>query len=146
MRCDTYEHLAGVERELDAADGRGQEGLHVGVLAAGADGLALDLLHGDDAQVDPQLDVLPVLVSRQDEGVILAELKRRGVRWHLLLQESVVVLLAEDDLLLGQSNVLEDLVKVERPLAEVVVRLEEIEVPRLHHEEKGVLARRLDIE
>ena len=104
------------------------------------------MLHGDDAQVDPQLDVLPVLVRRQDEGVILTELKRRGVRRHLLLQERVVVLLAEDDLLLGQSNVLEDLVKVERPLAEVVVRLEEVEVPRLHHEEKGVLARRLDIE
>ena len=70
----TYEHFEWVEGEGDTANGRWQVGLHVGVLAARAERLSLCKGHGDDAEVDSNLDVLTVLVGGQNKGVIVTEL------------------------------------------------------------------------
>ena len=131
-KCGTYKHLEGVEREFDTADGRGQIWLHVGVLATLTIlSLVADSL-GQDTQVDAKLDRLSIFVSGKNEGVIVTELES-GTRRHLFLKERVIILLTQGDLLLCEANIFKNLVKVEGPLANVIVRLEEIKVPSLHH-------------
>ena len=136
------EHLKRVQRERNAPHRRRQVRLHVRLLAALARGLGRR--HGlrEDAEVEADLDGLAVLVGGQQEGVVVAELER-GARRHPLTEEGVVVALVEDDLVLGEAHVLEDLVQVEGPLADVVVRLKEVEVPRLQHQHQRVLPRAL---
>lgn len=133
MGGGTYEHFEGVEGKLDSADGRWKVGLHVRVLATSTQNSSLGESGWHDAKINPDLDRLAVLVGLQDEGVVVAELESNA-SWHLLLEEGVVVCLVQDNLLLGQSHVLEHLLKVECPLAEVIVRLEKVEVPSLHHQ------------
>ena len=142
---ETYEHLEWIEREGDSTDGRGQVGLHVRILAALANFSFLGDVGWHDAQVDADLDGLAILVGRQAETVVIAELER-GARRHLLFEEGVVVGLVQDDLLLCETHVLEQSLQVERPLADVVVRLEQVEVPSLHDEHHWIGVGRLDIE
>ena len=46
----------------------------------------------------------------------------------------LLLVLVKDHLVLSQAHVLKDSIKIERPLTDVVVRLENIEIPSLHHE------------
>lgn len=120
--------------------------LHVRVLASRADLFGLGDGAREDSQVDSDLDLLSVLDCRQQETIVLVSELERSARWHLFGEVRIVVLLVEDHWLLRQSHVLKDLLQVQRPLANVVVRLEEVEVPRLHDENHRVLSWGLDIE
>ena len=142
---ETYKHLERIETELNSANRRRQVWLHVGILTSLTDLALLGDLSWHDSQVNSDLDRLAILVGRQDEGVVIAELER-SARRHLLLEECIIVALVEDDLLLGQTHILEDLLEIESPLADIVVRLEEIEVPSLQDEQEWVLARRFHVE
>ena len=54
--------------------------------------------------------------------------------WHLLLQEGVIVLLGQVDWLLSEADVIEERLEIECPLTDIVVLLEQIEVPGLDDE------------
>ena len=140
------EHLEGIERELDTADGSGEVRLHVGVLTSQTQRLLLGHSHREDSKVDAENNLLAILLSEQVEAVVVAAELKFGAGRHLLLEEGVIVLLVQNYGLLSQANVLEDLIKIERPLANVVIGLEQVEVPGLHHEEEGVFAGRLHVE
>ena len=100
-----------------------------------------------DAAIDAKSDGFAILVRGEDEAVIVAELQLRGALSFLFVfEDRVVVGLVQDNRLLSQSDILEDLFEIERPLADVIVGLEDVEVPRLHDQHERVLARRLNIE
>lgn len=142
----TYKHLEGVETEFDPADRGRQVWLHVGVLTSCSHGFGVREGLREDAKVDTDLDVLIILACRQQERIISISELKRCARWHLFAEEGVIVLLVQDDLLLGQPDILKHLIEIKGPLANVVIRLEEVKVPSLHNEKKRILSRRLYVE
>ena len=139
-------HLEGIERELNTADGWGKVRFHVRVLTSQTQRLLLGHGHWENSQVNTKDDFLSILLSEQVEAVVVAAELNLCARRHLFLEESVVVLLVQNHRLLSQAYILEELFKVKRPFANVIIGLEQVKVPSLHHEKKGVLARGLDIE
>ena len=120
--------------------------LHVGAFTSRTDGLGVRDGLWKDAEIDTNLDFLLIFDSGQQERIVSISKLKRGARWHLFAKESVIVLLVQDDLLLGQPDILEHLIEIECPLTDVVIRLEEVKVPSLHDKKQGILPWRLHIE
>ena len=89
----------------------------------------------DDSKVKTDLDLLAFLsVGSDEESIIVTEFHMSTI-WHLLLQEGVIVLLGQVDWLLSEADVIEEGFEIECPLTDVVVLLEQIEIPGLDDEQ-----------
>lgn len=87
----------------------------------------------EDADVKSHLDFFVVFAHcREPEAVVFFELKNCAT--HPLLKNRIEVLFSELDRLLGLADNFQNLSEIEDPLADVVVALQKIKVPRLHYE------------
>ena len=133
------EHREGVERELDPAGWRGQVWFHVRLSAGFTNCVSCCLSAWDDSEVDADLDVFSILFGDQEESAVIAELNVCAGGLHLFLQVCLVEHLGQLDGLLSETDVVEEWLQIECPLADVVILLEDIEVPGLEDQQVGIL-------
>ena len=87
-----------------------------------------------DSKVKTDLDLLAFFSGCSDEESVIVTEFHMSTIWHLLLQEGVIVLLGQVDWLLSEADVIEERLEIECPLTDIVVLLEQIEVPGLDDE------------
>lgn len=106
---------------------------HVRLIPAIANWVLLSNGAREDANVKAQLNVFAFLtLGGHPEGIVFLHELELGAL-HLLLEDLLVVLFRQLDGLLRVTYLLQQLGQVKHPLADVVIRLEQVEVPRLYY-------------
>ena len=134
------EHLQRVERELDAAEGLGQEWVAVRLALCLADRVQdSDLLWHDidrdlQAAIDYSTSLLVLGYHVDPELSRVLTIESQAAHLLLRLQELVIIVLSEAHLSFGQLRVLNNRLYIEDSLSDQVIRLEKIQIVCLHLE------------